>query len=68
MHIVTQFDIRDRVYIDGCRGLVGMITGVIARATDRTIYEVGWIANGVSQDVQLEEWRLTKVPEEKNDA
>lgn len=68
MRVVTKLDIRDRVYIDGCRGLVGVITGVIFRADNRTIYEVGWIADGSSKEAQLEEWRLTKVPEEAYDA
>lgn len=62
MKVETQFDIRDRVHIDGDTSMTGVITAFQFRETRLPIYEVSYIHNGGAQAPWVEEWRLTKVP------
>ena len=62
MMIETEFMPRDRVYIDGCSDLVGIVTAVYWRHVDIVNYEVSWVSNGKSESNVIEGWRLTHAP------
>ena len=59
--ITTEFLLRDQVYIDGCRNLVGVVTAVQWRHPEVINYEVSWVDNGKSEAHLIEEWRLSRV-------
>jgi len=59
--IDTAFTIKDRVYVDGCRELVGVITAVHYRSPQQVSYEVSWVCNGKAESSLIEGWRLTDV-------
>jgi hypothetical protein len=52
---------RDRVHIDGCQSLVGVITAVQWRCPEIINYEVSWVGNGESKHDVIEGWRLSRV-------
>lgn len=54
----SDFDIRDRVVIDGDTSLIGTITAVQFRLTREPVYEVSFIHNGQAQSPWIEGWRL----------
>lgn len=57
--VVSLFAMRDRVYIDGCNGLVGVVTAITWRAQDVINYEVSWVVGGKAESSIIESWRLT---------
>lgn len=57
--ITAEFSPRDRVYVDGCENLVGVVTAVQWRHRDVINYEVSWIDSGLSHSPIIEGWRLT---------
>lgn len=59
MLLSTKFDIKEAVYIDKCKDLVGYVTGFIYRGVSIE-YEVSWINQGYPQSTWFGEWRLTK--------
>jgi hypothetical protein len=59
--IEPDFRPRDRVYIDGCKDLIGVITAVQWRHPAVINYEVSWVSNGKAESALIEEWRLTMV-------
>ena len=61
MNIQTAFDIGDRVHIDGCPSIVGIVTAVEIRPSDVVRYEVSWVINGDARFVILDEWRLSPI-------
>ena len=58
--IEAEYAPRQRVYIDGCKDLVGIITAVQWRNPRVINYEVSWIVNGDSKHDVIEGWRLTE--------
>ena len=61
MNIQTAFDIGDRVHIDGCPSIVGVITSIEVRRSDLIRYEVSWVDAGNAQFVVFDEWRLSTI-------
>lgn len=61
MNIHTEFGIGDRVHIDSCPSIVGVITLIEVRRSDLIRYEVSWIDAGNAQFVVFDEWRLSTV-------
>jgi hypothetical protein len=59
--VQAEFMIMDRVYIDGCENLVGVVTAVQWRHPEIVNYEVSWISNGESKSALIEYWRLKLV-------
>jgi hypothetical protein len=57
--INSKFSPRDRVYIDGCKGLVAVVTAVQWRNEHQISYEVSWVSDADSKSVLIEEWRLS---------
>jgi len=57
--ITADFSLRDRVYVDSCRELVGIVTAVTWRHPQLINYEISWITNGNSESNIIEGWRLT---------
>lgn len=55
-----DFDIRDRVHIDGCKDLVGVVTAITCRPSYVINYEVSWVA-GEAKSAIIEGWRLSLV-------
>jgi hypothetical protein len=58
-NILPKFNIGDKVNIDGCKNLIGVITGVMWRNINQISYEVSYISNGDSKNPIIEEWRLS---------
>ena len=58
-HIISKFSPRDRVNIDGCGGLIAVITAVQWRNDQHISYEVSWVSDADSKSVLIEEWRLS---------
>lgn len=58
IHFLSRFAIRDRVYMDGCRSVAGVVTGFTFRDTRTPVVEVGWFVNGDAKSTWFEEWRL----------
>ena len=61
MIVESEFALRDKVNIDGCKELVGVITAVIWRHPTIINYEVSWVSNGKSESSSIEGWRLALV-------
>lgn len=57
--IQSEFTVRDRVYIDGCKQLIGIVTAVQYRNETTINYEVSWVSNGDSKANIIEGWRLS---------
>lgn len=57
--VEIEFSIGDRVYVDGCDQLVGVVTAVTYRHSSVVNYEVSWVVNGKSENSIIEGWRLT---------
>jgi len=49
----------EKVHIDGCESLTGVVTAVQWRNVHQISYEVSWIANGDSKHDVIEEWRIS---------
>jgi hypothetical protein len=60
--IETTFSPRDRVHIDGCHDLVGVVTAIQWRHQEVVNYEVSWV-DGESRSAIIEGWWLS--PAEK---
>lgn len=61
MRVEYLYDITEKVTIDDCKDLVGVITAVMAEGTKLSpSYRVSWIHNGSAQHAWIEEWRLTR--------
>lgn len=64
MVLNSKFNIQDRVNIDGCKNIVGVVTCIEWRGDGtRVRYEVSWFHEGVVQFVVFDEWRLSEVKE-----
>ena len=61
--IDPKFSIRDKVYVDGCRDLIGRVTAVQWRHELLVRYEVSWVLNGKAEAEMFEEWRLERYDE-----
>lgn len=61
MMIESQFDIRDRVIIDGEPSVVATIVAIRWSRDDRPTYELSWMHDGRAEYTYFDEWRLTKV-------
>jgi len=59
--IETAFTVRDRVHVDGCKDLVGVVTAVHYRNPQQVCYEVSWVCGGKPESTLIEGWRLTDV-------
>lgn len=60
MQIKTQYDVGEKVVIDGDGSLVGTISAVCLRGMGLNVtYEVSYIHCGSSCSPWIEEWRLT---------
>ena len=57
--ISAAFAPQDRVYVGGCRDLVGLVTAVQWRHENLINYEISWVTNGKSESFMIEGWRLT---------
>ena len=57
----AKFVVRQRVCIDGCHDLVGVITAIMFKASNVLVYEVCWIVNGVPQSAWIDEYRLQEI-------
>ena len=57
--IEAEFSPSDRVYIDGCRDLIGVVTAVQWRHVAVINYEVSWVSQGKAESAMIEGWRLT---------
>ncbi len=55
--VQSEFSLGERVYIDGCQSLVGIVTAVTWRHPEIINYEVSWVHNGESKSVVIEGWR-----------
>ncbi len=55
----SEFAVGNRVNIDGCESLIGIITAVIWRHPEIVNYEVSWVHNGDSKSFVIEGWRCT---------
>ena len=55
--LVAKFPISAQVTIDGAEDIVGVVTG-IAFYSERSMFLVDWIHNGVAQAVWFDSWRL----------
>lgn len=60
----SKFAVQDRVNIDGCKELTGVITAVIWRAPTIVNYEVSWVVAGKSESPMIEGWRLSLAEEQ----
>jgi hypothetical protein len=58
--IDAEFSVRDRVYIDGCTSIVGVVTAVTWRSAGVVNYEVSWFCDGESKHDIIEGWRLSR--------
>ena len=63
MIIESKFAVGDKVNIDGCKELTGVITGIMWRHQTIINYEVSWVTAGKSESPILEGWRLTLAEE-----
>lgn len=61
MKIESDFDIGDKVHIDGDQHLTAVVTAVTWRARDVINYECSWVTDGDSKSCVIEGWRLTAV-------
>jgi hypothetical protein len=59
--IEADFAPKDRVYIDGCKDLIGVITAVTWRHCWLVNYEVSWVCQGKAESAIIEGWRLSPV-------
>ena len=59
MIVESEFAIKDKVNVDGCKELTGVITGIIWRHPTIINYEVSWVVAGKSESSVIEGWRLT---------
>ncbi len=55
---LAKFGPTDRVYIDGCKDLIGIVTGALFRR-GRVVYEVEWMNSGKLESVCLDEFRVS---------
>jgi hypothetical protein len=58
MKIDSNFDVKDKVIIDGCKDLVVVVTAVVWRNVHVVNYEVSWMSNGKSESAVIEGWRI----------
>lgn len=65
MIVSTEFDVGDRVVIDGDESLVGRVTGVLVRGTREPQCEVSYVHCGDVKSAWVEEWRLRRAEQEK---
>lgn len=63
MILEYEFPVGCYVHIDGCKDLTARVTAVQWRHPDLISYEVSWVANGKSECVLVESWRLYKAEE-----
>jgi len=57
--VAAEFSVGDKVWVDGCRELTGIITAIQWRHVDMVNFEVSWISNGEPKIALIESWRLT---------
>lgn len=57
--IRPKYRIGNKVIIDGCHDLVGVITAVTWRNEDVINYEVSWVCGGKAESAIIEGWRLS---------
>ena len=57
--IESKFSIGDRVIIDGCKSLIGVVTAITWRNPHIINCEISWVCNGESKRDVVESWRLT---------
>jgi hypothetical protein len=60
MRFESEFDLRDRVMIDGDPTIVGRIVAIRWSRDALPTYEVSWIHEGRAEYVYFDEWRLTR--------
>jgi hypothetical protein len=61
MTLISNWDFRDRVLIDGDASIVGVVTAFMFRAPNPSLVEVSWVHNGEAKAAWFEEWRLKSV-------
>jgi len=54
----SPFALGDRVWIDGCRDLTAIVTGLCWR-NERVSVECSWIAVSDAKEAWIQAWRLT---------
>ena len=64
MIIESEFTPRDKVYIDGCKNLIAVVTAVTWRSSLIVSYEISWLDNGKPEFHVMEGWRLSLVENE----
>lgn len=60
MQLVSLFDIRDTVIIDGDSSVQGKVVAIRWSRESSPQYEVGWMHEGRAEFVYFDEWRLSK--------
>ena len=58
--ITSEFAVGDRLHIDGCRELIGVVTAIQWRHPNVVNYEVSWVDRGASMSPIIEGWRLSR--------
>jgi hypothetical protein len=53
------FSLTEKVIVDGCDGIVAVVTAVLFRTTGCTV-EISWMRDNRSNTAWIEEWRLSK--------
>lgn len=60
MILNAEFDLGQRVHIDGDKSWTGVVNAILWRGGKyATAYSVAWIANGVSHEPYIDAHRLT---------
>lgn len=59
MIVESNFDIGNRVNIDGCKNLIGVIAAIMWRHPEVISYEVSWVYECDSKSPIIEGWRLS---------
>lgn len=59
MKINTLYSIGDKVVIEGCDHIIGVLLAIAVRGTAKDVtYDVAWFHNGSHCSAWIEEWRL----------
>jgi hypothetical protein len=53
-----EFNIKDRVIVDGDEGVKAVVTGVMFQYAGCSV-QIGWFNNGSAMSAWVEDWRLT---------
>ncbi len=62
MNLQCKYNFGDRVHIDKCTSITGVITCIEWRRPDVVRYEVSWMDNSDAKFTVFDEWRLALVP------